>query len=702
MGVVQLETNKLANMPVEYEPDEKQKLEEIEAARKLVEEAAANVGALKANKASKEEITAAVSKLQERKSQKEALEKAFIPPDRLDVDRDGLEGLLTRRFFFCPSFSIYGGAKGFYDFGPPGCAVKSNFIAHWRQFFVLEESMLEVDTATITPEAVLKQSGHVERFNDLMVKDLNTGKYYRADHILEDHMTVLLQGKNLTEEQQNTYRTVMNGADGMSPEELTEQLRKYDIKAPETGNPISDAFPSNLMFSTHVGRGEGGLSYLRPETAQGIFVNFARLLEYNGGKIPFSAATIGMAYRNEISPRAALLRVREFTLAEIEHFVDPEDKSHPKFDSVRNVKVRFLSKRRQKLPVHLPQEKTIGEALDQKLIQNETVGYFIGRIQLFLIAVGVKEEYLRFRQHRKTEKAHYAQDCWDAEILTSYGWVECVGLADRSCYDLSRHSKGSGARMTVFRPFPQPKEVEQLTLTPSKSVIGKEYKKDAKSLIGYLSNLSEEKAAELQESLKAGSAEIQVGGSTFNVTSTMVEFNNVKKKVAGENIVPSVIEPSFGIGRIMYAMLEHSFYAREDARRTVVGLSPVIAPVKCSVLPLQQNPKFTPVVQRISSLLTTAGISNKVDDVGQSIGKRYARTDEIGIPFGVTVDFDTLNQLEESEDKATVTLRDRDSLAQIRIPISEIVGFINRILGNTTNWAEASKEYPAVAQASDD
>jgi len=626
-------------------------------------------------------------------------EKALFPPDKLEIDRDAFENLLTRRFFICQSFGIYGGAKGFFDFGPPGCAIKNHMLAFWRQFFVLEENMLEIDTSTVTPEVVLKTSGHVKKFNDLTVKDLTTGAYHRADHLLEDAMKDLIKAPSTPTDKLDEYRTVLRSADDYTCEQLGVIMKKYDIKSPE-GNELSDPFPANLMLETSVGRG-GGASYLRPETAQGIFVNFGRLLEYNGNRLPFAAATIGSAYRNEIAPRAGLLRVREFTLAEIEHFVFPDDKSHPKWNSVRHVEVRLFSGERQGRRVATPVVMTIGQALEDSVIQNETVGYFIARVQLFMEAIGVNKDYLMFRQHRENEMAHYAQDCWDAEILTSYGWVECVGIADRACYDLSKHAKGSGARMTVFRPFAEPKEVEQLTLTPSKSIIGKEYKKDAKPLIGYLSNLNEEKAAELQESLKAGPVEIQVGSSTFNVTSEMVEFKNVKKKVAGENIVPSVIEPSFGIGRIMYAMLEHSFYARDDARRTVVGLSPVIAPVKCSVLPLQQNAKFTPVVQRISSLLTASGISNKVDDVGQSIGKRYARTDEIGIPFGVTVDFDTLTELEQSEDKATVTLRERDSLAQIRIPIGEVVGFINQILNNTTTWAESSKNYPAQA-ASDE
>jgi len=343
---------------------------------------------------------------------------------------------------------------------------------------------------------------------------------------------------------------------------------------------------------------------------------------------------------------------------------------------------------------------TIGDAVSNGVIQNETVGYFIARVQLFLEIIGIKKEYLLFRQHKANEMAHYAKDCWDAEILTSHGWIEALGIADRACYDLSKHAKSTGARMTVFRRFKEPKEVEELVLTPSKSKIGSAFKREAKPLIEHLGKLSEEEVKELQQNISNGNASVSVNDKEYVITPEMVEFKNTKKKINGENIVPSVIEPSFGVGRIMYALLEHSFYAREsDSRRTVVGLSPVIAPVKCSVLPLQQDSRLLPVVQRVSSLLTTAGISTKVDDVGQSIGKRYARTDEIGIPFGITIDYDTLEESEKGGNP-TVTLRDRDTTKQIRVPISEVTDLILNILRGNTSWVEASQNYP-VQESSD-
>ena len=185
------------------------------------------------------------------------------------------------------------------------------------------------------------------------------------------------------------------------------------------------------MFQTHIGPSGAVRGFLRPETAQGIFVNFKRLLEFNQGKLPFAAAQIGNAFRNEISPRSGLIRVREFTMAEIEHFCDPADKSHPKFSGVTETVMTLYSACNQMNGEPARQVK-IGEAVAGGTVANQTLGYFLTRIHNFLLKMGVDGGRLRFRQHMANEMAHYATDCWDAEILTSYGWVECVGCADRS------------------------------------------------------------------------------------------------------------------------------------------------------------------------------------------------------------------------------------------------------------------------------
>jgi len=278
-------------------------------------------------------------------------------------------------------------------------------------------------------------------------------------------------------------------------------LKKYGVKAPDTGNDISDPEPFNLMFATNIGPTGQTPGFLRPETAQGIFVNFKRLLEYNGGRLPFGSAQIGQAFRNEISPRSGLLRVREFTLAEVEHFVNPTDKSHHRFSEVKDIVVNFFPRDDQ--PVNKPTTKmTIGDAVSKRVVDNETLAYFIARTYLFLKAIGIKEDRLRFRQHLKDEMAHYATDCWDAEIQSSYGWVECVGIADRSAFDLTNHGLASGNPLTAFVEFKDgPRDIEEITIKLDKQTIGKTYGKEQKILVSYLENLDQNELAELQKKI---------------------------------------------------------------------------------------------------------------------------------------------------------------------------------------------------------
>jgi len=600
---------------------------------------------------------------------------------------------MTQRFFVAPSFEIYGGVAGLYDLGPPGCAIKANLLSFWRQHFVLEENMLEIDCSSITPEPVLKTSGHVAKFSDLMVKDVKTSTCYRADHLLEQHLEKLLEAKNLSKEKIDEYKSVIAQADSYSPAEMGEMMIKYAVKAPDTGNDISEPEPFNLMFSTMIGPSGYLKGFLRPETAQGMFVNFQRLLEYNGGKLPFAASQIGQAFRNEIAPRSGLLRVREFTLAEIEHFVNPSDKKHPKFANLSHL-VLTLFPREDQLTTKVTRQVTVGEAVKIGMIANETLGYFIARTYLFLTGAGIKKDRLRFRQHLKDEMAHYATDCWDAEIQNSYGWIECVGIADRACFDLNAHSIETKKPLTAFVEFQDgPKIEDAVNVKLNKSAIGKIFKKKGEILNQYLNALAEENVSAslaLQDSLEKGPTKVIVGSEEFEITSELVSFEKTKKKILGKHITPGVIEPSFGIGRILYSLLEHSYYEREnDEQRRVLALPPAIAPVKVSVLPLTQFESFLNFIPKITSLLTTHGISCKVDETGQSIGRRYARTDEIGIPFGLTIDHETVSN-------NTITLRDRDTTSQVRVKIEEIVSLLLRLINRGLIWEEVQKTFPKV------
>ena len=253
--------------------------------------------------------------------------------------RAKMGGALEQRLFYIPSFKIYGGVAGLYDYGPPGCAVKSNLQAFWRQHFVLNEQMLEVECPAVTPEVVLQASGHVDRFTDLMVNDVVTKDCFRADHLVEENLERMMADPMLTPERRRELEDMLARLEEFTPEEMGAAIDSLGLKAPETKNDLTAPYPFNLMFPTQIGPSGQQRGFMRPETAQGIFVNFRDLLYYNGGKLPFAAAQIGQSFRNEIAPRQALLRVREFTQAEIEHFVHPDHKEHPRFGEVKDVEL---------------------------------------------------------------------------------------------------------------------------------------------------------------------------------------------------------------------------------------------------------------------------------------------------------------------------------------------------------------------------
>lgn len=626
--------------------------------------------------------------VQELKSRKKELEDTILklsPPDTFD--RAKMNDLVKRRFFFDNSFAIYGGVTGQYDYGPMGCDLVDNLLAEWHKHFVIQERMLKVNCSILTPEPVLKASGHVDKFADYMVKDVKSGECFRLDHLIKQHFEKEMANKKTPQEEKDALSLTLARLDGMNMEEMNALMRKHDMKSPLTGNDLTDAMEFNLMFPISIGPSGALKGFLRPETAQGIFVNFKRLLEYNQGKLPFACAQVGNAYRNEISPRSGLLRVREFTMAEIEHFCDPQDKSHPKFAQVADTEMMLYSGCAQ-MDGESAKRMTIGEAVHGGLVANETLGYYMARIQQYLLRIGITPKKLRFRQHLSNEMAHYACDCWDAECLTSYGWIECVGCADRSAYDLQQHTKGSGVRMCVERPLKEAKMVDTVVAVPDKGVLGKALKKDAKVVMEALEALTKEEAERMDKALSE-SGEFELNG--FRLTRVMVpSFKKELKKVHVEEVIPSVIEPSFGIGRVFYSLLEHSFRVREDDdKRTFFSLPSVVAPIKVSVLPLSSKQEFVPFTTQLADGLTELNMSVRIDDSTGSIGRRYARTDEIAIPFGITVDFDTVNKTPH-----TVTLRERDSMQQVRMPIEEVPLTIKKLADGKILWKDVTEKWP--------
>ena len=666
--------------------------EQLAPLRALVKEQGDIVAGLKKTGGAMVDIEKAVAELKIRKKKLLNKEQELFAKEN-DFDRLKMEDTVKRRFIYGQSFELYGGVSGLYDFGPVGCMLKNNIISEWRDHFVIHDNLLEIDCTMLTPESVLKSSGHVARFADFMVKDLKTGSCFRADHLLEGFLEKMIQDKKVDEVKKTKAREVIKQIDNYGLEELKKLMIEYEVKSPITGNDISDPMPFNLMFETNIGPAGGSTAYLRPETAQGIFLNFKRLLEFNQGKLPFAGVQIGTSFRNEISPRSGLLRVREFQMAEIEYFIDPLDKNHPKFNTVADIKVPLYTAKAQ-VSGERPHFMSIGDAVKDGIINNQTLGYFMGRIYLFCLKIGINPLKFRFRQHMDNEMAHYACDCWDAECKTSFGWIECIGCADRSCYDLSCHAKATKVHLVAERQLAEPKEVETSTVVCNKKLIGKTFRALSGQVVAALEALSAAEATEMETQLANGSYSCKVNDEQVDITNEMVKVKHEKKTVYVEEFVPSVIEPSFGLGRLLYSSLEHNFRVRAaDAQRTFFALPATIAPYKCSLLPLSNKAELMPFIENIKDSLSKLGVSCKVDTSSGSIGKRYARTDEIAIPFGVTVDFDTVKILPHS-----ATLRERDSLVQIRAEVEKLPEIICDLVKGRITWEQVMKIYPTFTE----
>ena len=509
------------------------------------------------------------------------------------LDKAILDAMLRRRMFYTPSFEIYGGVGGLYDFGPPGCSLLANITDIWRKHFILEEDMLEIDCTVLTPHEVLKTSGHVDKFADWMCKDPKNGEILRADHFVEAILEARLKGdkeargQTVQEEEDDPkkkkkkkakseaiklddavakeYEEVLARIDNYNGAELGELIKKYDLKNPETGVLPSDPVSFNLMFQTSIGPSSNLPGYLRPETAQGQFLNFAKLLEFNQSNMPFASASIGKSYRNEISPRAGLLRVREFLMAEIEHFVDPQGgKKHSRFSDIEDLELVFLDRDTQLSGSTKTKTVKVGEAVKSGLVDNETLGYFLARIHLFMAKIGVDLSKMRFRQHMANEMAHYACDCWDCELQTSTGWIECVGCADRSAYDLTVHAKKTGAPLVVRQRLDEPVTYEEWQVDVEKKKFGPLFKKDAKTVETALEATSQEDREKLAKELTDnGKVVLDVEGfGKAEIPKEAVKIEFRKRVEHVREFTPNVIEPSFGIGRILYALIEHNFWTR--------------------------------------------------------------------------------------------------------------------------------------------
>jgi glycyl-tRNA synthetase len=640
-----------------------------------------------------------------------------------EFDRSAFESLMKRKNFYWQSFEPHGPVKGLFDYGHPLATLEAQFLTIWRDHFVRKERMQELKCAMITPYNVFKTSGHVDKFADFMCKDPKTGEILRADHLIKDVLEARLKSDKeargekveetvddptkkkkklkaskgavkLDDEVRKEYEFLLATLDDYTGEDMAVLVKKHDIRSPITGNEVEPPVSVNLMFQTQIGATGKEPAFLRPETAQGQFLSFQHLLEYNDGKMPFASASIGYSFRNELSPRSGLLRVREFLMAEIEHYVDPESgKQHAGFNKVRDYKLPLLARDVQQSGGSTPTFITIGEAVDTKLVDNETLGYFIARIGMFMERIGVDPTKMRFRQHMQNEMAHYAADCWDCELQTSYGWVECVGCADRSAYDLSVHMKATGVPLNVRENLKEPYRVEEWQAQLDKKKAGPIFKKDASKVQAALDSLTQDFREKLSLSLeKEGEVEIDVAdveGGKVKLNKDVVSIQKESRVVNTREYIPNVIEPSFGIGRILYSLMEHAYWTREgDAARSVMSFLPTVAPIKVLLVPLQKDARFAPVVESLEEQLDDRGISYDTDSSGVSIGKRYSRNDELGIPCGITVDYQSLED-------GTFTLRDRDTTKQVRAKAEDILDAVEKMTLGKWTWADVQAKLPA-------
>ena len=533
------------------------------------------------------------------------------------MDFQKVIALATRRGIFQAAFDAYGGLAGFIDYGPVGVKMRRRIQETWRKHYVIDAGCLELDGALVGPEALFQASGHLGEFDDALVGCMDCGKQFRADHLIK-------------------------GGEEMSRKELSEAIT--GMECPNCSASLSEVSAFNLMFSTAVGAGMGLPGYLRPETAQSIFLAFPWLLRQNRGKLPFAAAQIGRSFRNEISPRQGPLRMREFTQMEVEHFFLPDNEPQLS-DDLRNITLTLLdSKGKENI-------SSVEDAFDTGIMNSPLVACHLARAQRFLTAIGVPSSKLRFRQHGSKEMAHYSSDCWDGEISTSLGWVEVVGVAHRGDYDLSAHGNASSKEFRV--PVPGT-EKETDVWVPDIGKLGKEFKGDAKTILDAIEDTE----------LKPGFS-VDVNGTLVELTS---EYMSQKTERRSDMVYANVVEPSFGLDRILYCLLESSW--KNDGEREWISLPQETSPYDLLVAPLMTKDGLDDKAHEIMKSAIDVGVDAYYDEAG-SIGRRYARADEIGIFFSMTVDHQTLED-------GTVTLRERDSKDQNRLSIDEALDKVRR------------------------
>jgi glycyl-tRNA synthetase len=446
--------------------------------------------------------------------------------------------LCKRRGFIYPGSEIYGGFANTYSFGPYGAQLKKNVKDLWWQMFVQKRrDMVGLDGPILLHPRAWAASGHLEGFNDALIDCKACKSRFRSDHLIEETLNI--------------------PADGLTVEQMTETIRSHKVKCPKCGaHDFTEARNFNLMFSTHMSKtgSEGDVAYLRPETAQAIFLDFKNIIDTMRVRVPFGVAQIGKAFRNEITPGNFVFRVIEFEQMEIEYFIREKD-----------------------------WEKTFEE--------------WLKCMHEWCKKIGLKNTRVHEKEHPKEQLSHYSKRTVDLVYDFPFGRSELYGLAYRTDFDLKRHAEFSGTNMEYTDPETR------------------------------------------------------------------------------EKFIPHVIEPTFGVERTLLALLCDAYeeeVLENGETRTVLHLAPCIAPVKVAVFPLM---KKEPLADKAREIFEELQVFTACEyDESGAIGKRYRRQDELGTPFCVTVDFDTL-------ENGTVTLRDRDSMKQERVHVNELASVIRAKIG---------------------
>lgn len=567
--------------------------------------------------------------------------------------------LARRRGFFWQSYEIYGGSSGFATYGSLGARLKQNIERKLRELFINKIRILEVESPIITPSKVFEASGHVQHFKEPMIDCLKCLNRFRADHLLREFA-------NVSEAE----------AEKLGLGELKAAIEKFNIRCPDCGGQLGEPKHFLTMFKTTIGPYSDTVGYGRPEAAQGIFVEFKRLYEMAREKLPFGALQIGHALRNEISPRQGLLRLREFTIADLEFFFDPEEPDCCLLKEVENEKLRFLLADDRLKESEKITEITVKDALKKGYIKAEWQAVFMALAKKLLIELGVAAEKQRFIEKLPWERAHYSLQSFDQEVLVErWGWVEVSGHAYRTDYDLKCHGESSCVDMFVFKKYEKPIEREQIIVKPMMTKLGPAFKAEAGKVQELISKADPK---EVESSLK------EKGYFILEKYKVLPEHLNISKEKTverGRRFIPHVVEPSFGSDRLLYVTLEHAYRVKDD--RVVLSFPRDIAPIQIGVYPLVSKDGLPEKAAELQRTLSDEGFMAEYDEAG-SIGRRYARADEIGIPVGITVDYDTLKD-------DTVTIRDRDSWTQVRSKIDDIPELIRKYLRGKIDFKQLGK-----------